>query len=191
MVTVKTKNLDKVIEKFSNFKDRFDTEHLNKIANKIANKVRDFIELTYTSTKIIWQEENGNLKEISGNDVKVINDSTRFFVTIGAETTPFEMPKRTEKSGQQYQGLPKFVNPYFFIEFGFGIIGANNSSKYANKFGWKYNIRPYSNRWHFKGLDGTRTESRGGKGANAIGKLATNFRQICEEVITEEMKQYA
>ena len=54
-------------------------------------------------------------------------------------------------------------------------------------FGWRYNIRPYSRGWHFRGLDGTRTYSRGTKGVGTISTLINGqFERIVNEVMAEE-----
>ena len=184
MVTISVTNIDKIINKYQKLSESYNG-FTQKVAEKVAEKIREFILDQYKSNMTVWQEKNGNLETIDGSDVKVVKSGTSYFVTIGENTKKFEMPKRTEKAGAQYQGLPKEVNPYFFIEFGFGIIGQNSPIKFANDFGWRYNLKPYKNGWHFKGLDGTKTFSQGGKGIGAINSTNINFEKFVNSAINE------
>lgn len=191
MLKIQTKNFDKALLKIEELKQRYSNK-FESIVYEIAEKIRDYIKNKYISTKSSWQENNGNLSLIDGADVIVVNKGTSYSILIGSQSPLFVMPERSEQSAQQYQGLPRTINPYFFIEFGFGIIGKEGSSNLASKYNWEYNIRPYSNRWHFKGINSRRTESRGQLGVKAISDIVLNFKKICEQVQREqEMKQYA
>lgn len=186
-ITVSSKGADEIINRIKNIQKSIQSNSYDSMLNKIAERVKDFIINDYTSKGSIWREENGNLQTISGDDVIVEKKDSTYIVALGRNTQLFVMPNRENSSNPNYFGLPRTVNPYFFIEFGFGITGQQNEITNAPNFGWRYNIRPYSHGWHFRGLDGTRTWSTGTKGIGAISALINGeFERIVNEVIEEE-----
>lgn len=186
-VTVSSKGADEIINKIKALQQKANVNSFDSILEKIANRVRSYIIDDYKLNGSIWREVNGNLETVDGDDVIVEKKGSTYIIAIGRNTEPFDMPNRQNSSNPNYAGLPKTVNPYFFIEFGFGIIGQNNPIKNAPNFGWRYNLRPYSHGWHFRGLDGTRTYSRGTKGIGTISTLINGqFERIVNEVMAEE-----
>ena len=187
MITVKSTGVDKIIERIKSIQDSCNVNSLSPITEKIAERIKDFIINRYISTGTVWQEKNGNLSTVSGDDVLVIKNADNYVITIGSRTQPFDMPDHSNDTSGLYAGLPTQVNPYFFIEFGFGIAGQDSPVKNAEKWGWRYNIHNHTQAWTFIGLDGTPTESIGVHGAGAINSLLNSeFKRIVNEVIAEE-----
>lgn len=174
-VTVSSKGADEIINKIKALQQKANVNSFDSILEKIANRVRSYIIDDYKLNGSIWREVNGNLETVDGDDVVVEKKGSAYIVALGRNTQPFEMTDGA------------FVNPYFFIEFGFGLIGEKNSIKNAPDFGWRYNIRPWKNGWHFTGLDGTSTWSAGRRGVGTISTLINGqFERIVNEVMAEE-----
>lgn len=194
MVTIKSTGVDEIIKSVKKIQENVSVTNITPMLDKIAEKVKDYIINEYQRNGTIWQEKNGNLQEVSGDDVVIIKGVGSYIITIGSKTQPFDMLSYERLTNPNYSGLPSEVNPYFFIEFGFGIDGENNQIENAPKFGWRYNIRPWSNGWHFTGKDGTGTWSTGGRGIGAISKLVGQggrngeFERIVNQIIAEESR---
>lgn len=195
MVTIKSTGVDEIIKSVKAMQENVSTATISPMMDKIAERVKDYIIEEYKRYGSIWREKNGNLEEISGDDVVIIKNIGSYIITIGSETQPFDMISYESLKNPNYSGLPSEVNPYFFIEFGFGITGGNNQIENAPKFGWRYNIRPWRNGWHFTGRDGSRGNwSTGGRGVGAISKLAGQngrngeFERIVNQIIAEEVR---
>ena len=196
MLKIQTKNFDKALLKIEELKERYSNK-FESIVYEIAEKIRDYIKNKYISTKSSWQENNGNLSLIDGADVIVVNKGTSYSILIGSQSPLFVMPERSEQSAQQYQGLPRTINPYFFIEFGFGIIGKEGST---NRITLDYStlILNGSNINIFESVYIKSTSSKIKIGENYVhgedkikimigGTLSTNFLlvQECSKVIKD------
>ena len=174
-VTISSKGADEIIDKIRALQEKANVNSFDSILEKIANRVRSYIIDDYKLNGTIWREVNGNLETVSGDDVIVEKNGASYIVSIGKNTQPFDMNDGT------------FVNPYFFIEFGFGISGELNPVGFADRFGWEYNIRPHLHPWRFKGQDGSLVWTTGGKGVGAISTLINSaFQRIVNEVMAEE-----
>lgn len=83
------------------------------------------------------------------------------------------------------------VNPFFFIEFGYGIIGQNNPALYASSNGWIYNINNHQNFiiYAYDNMAGEKetVKTQGTKGINffynTVAKYRNNWKQYAEEYL--------
>ena len=150
---------------------------LNNIANKLAEKMStDMKSLIQTDSK--WKE-HGNLSKINNVDFRIepiSQNSVR--VHIGEKLPKFEMSDGT------------LVNPAFFIEFGFGIIGQNSPKQGAEKHDWQYNIRGHKDAWYFW-YEGVLMESEGREGINFMYNTIQRYKDNWQNYLKELLKENA
>ena len=173
MITIKSniktflKNYKKKVEKFK--------ISLSLIAEKLAERMcKDMKNLIQTDKR--WQDK-GNLSEIENVEFRQEKTSeTSIRVHIGEN-----LPLFTMKDGTQ-------VNPAFFIEFGFGIVGQNNPKQGTEKYDWEYNIRNHKSYWWFW-YEGRRYGTRGREGINFIYQVSQDYKdnwwKYLKEIIAE------
>lgn len=143
-----------------------------KLAKKMSEDMQNFIK-----TDNRWKD-NGNLSRVNTVDFRterLSDNSVRVFV--GENLPQFEMRDGT------------MVNPAFFIEFGFGIVGENKPKQRADKYSWRYNINDRGDAWWFK-FDGEWFKTKGKEGLNFIyiimDKYRNGWREYFEQLIREQ-----
>lgn len=153
-------------KRIHNFKDMLDN-----LAEKLARRMSDDMKNIIQSDRR-WQE-HGNLSQIDNVDftIEKINGST-VKVSVGENLPKFKMTDGT------------LVNPAFFIEFGFGIVGENKPKEGKDRYGWEYNIRGHKESWFFW-YDGILMESEGREGVNFIYQTMDNYRKNLQKYIKE------
>lgn len=93
------------------------------------------------------------------------------------------------------------VNPYFFIEFGYGVEGQENPVNYHTQNGWEYNINnhqrtesTYKNgkpkgAWWYWGYNGERIETNGRKGIDFFYKTVRKYKKEWQRIIDEALER--
>lgn len=149
-----------------------DTE--SAILKKVAERIRQRLLTMYSAMSYDSEEL---LSLIDVDDIDIQYQPNRCIIKIGSNTE-----KMTMKDGSQ-------VNPFFFIEFGFGLIGEQNPTKKSKDYNWVYNVNKHKSGWYYtsKVTGETRVWTQGYSGANAFDNIITNFKNICNEVIREEI----
>jgi hypothetical protein len=149
---------------------------LDSLAEKLAKRMADDMKNLIQSDKR-WQE-HGNLSRINDVDFRIeplSENSVR--VHIGEN-----LPKFTMTDG-------KLVNPAFFIEFGFGIVGQSKPKENHEKYQWEYNIRGHKDSWLFW-YEGILMESEGREGINfiynTIDKYRVGWKYYLKELLEEQ-----
>lgn len=105
------------------------------------------------SGDIKWQE-NGNMSTINNVSFRIeILSNNMVRVHIGENLPLIQMNNGT------------LVNPIFFIEFGFGIVGEQNPKENHENYGWDYNINQHTKKWFFR-YNGQLLSSEGREGLN-------------------------
>lgn len=85
------------------------------------------------------------------------------------------------------------VNPFFFIEFGYGIIGQNNPALYASSNGWVYNVNNHTSFiiYAYDNIAGEKetVKTEGTKGINffynTVAKYRNNWKKYAEEYLSK------
>jgi hypothetical protein len=162
------------------------------IAEKLANQMAQDMYNEIKRTENIWAiEDNLNNHDETGKmgfhmgkdfnywfDIQLLeNNSAR--VTIGQKAEPHILKDGT------------IVNPAFFIEFGFGIVGQNNPAKNSEAVGWVYNKNNHEKAWQYLGWDFVDHISDGAKGINfmynTIEKYRGNWSNYLKQLFKEQM----
>ena len=129
------------------------------LAERMCNDMKNLIQ-----TDKRWQE-HGNLSTIDTVDFRIEQSGLNSMkIYIGENLPKFEMTDGT------------LVNPAFFIEFGFGLIGQSKPKQNHEKYNWEYNIRGHKESWFFW-YDGILMESEGREGINFIYTVMDEYRQ--------------
>lgn len=124
---------------------------------------------------------NGNMSTGLGNDItyEINEKGNGGTIYVGRNTKPI-----TLSNGNT-------VNPYMFIEFGFGIVGEESPAKYAAQNLWDYNINHHKNWIVYGNSDYPLTKSKddlvftkGTKGIdffyNTISKYRKELKNLAE-----------
>jgi hypothetical protein len=176
MITVKS-NISEFLKNYrkrvGNFKNT-----LNVLAEKLAQRMSQDMAYEITSKKFVWVEE-GNLSLVSAVDFDIehIGDNA-VRVTIGDNLGVIGMNDGT------------LVNPLYFIEFGFGIVGKNKPMQGHSEKGWEYDIKDHGEKgWYFYDNYGELVHTQGREGINflynTIQDYRNNWRQYLKELMTE------
>lgn len=175
MITIKS-NIDKFLENYKKKVEATQKSLLN-IAEKLAQKMSSDMAFEISQLRYVWVEE-GKLSTISNIDFSIeIIGASSVRVSIGNNLTPFAMSDGT------------LVNPVYFIEFGFGIVGQDNPKENHSKYDWEYNIHNHDSAWYYRGLNGELLKSSGREGINfmyrVIQDYKNNWKKYLKELIGE------
>lgn len=182
MITVKS-NIDEFLKAYKKKVDRFQSV-LQGFAEKLAKKMSDDMLQDIFTTKMTWapnelqQDETGKMGTIEDVRFDIVPTSnTSVKVVIGEN-----LPKHIMTDGT-------LVNPVYFIEFGFGIVGQENPQKNTENFGWVYNKEGHETAWWYKGFDGKAHYSKGAAGINflyrTIDKYKTDWKNYLIQLLNE------
>jgi hypothetical protein len=170
---------------------------LNSIAEKLATRMAHDMYDEIARTENVWaiddkpnfHDETGKMGFHTGKgfeywfDIQPTSESS-VRVSIGEKIIPHRMEDES------------LVNPAYFIEFGFGVVGQRNPMKNADVYNWKYNINNHteggfpSSPWAYSGFDGKVHISDGAKGINfmynTIQRYKDNWQQYLKELLKEQ-----
>ena len=175
MVTIKS-NIDKFLQ---NYRKRIESFKIilyniaNKLADKMIKSMKDQIKRDFYT----WWEFGSyvEIEEFDNISFDITQlDETSIRIDIGKNLPLFEMSDGA------------LVNPAFFIEFGFGIVGQNNPKKNHEVFNWEYNINGHTKGWVYMGRDGAFHGSKGKLGINFMYNAQQNAKKFLEEIMTEQ-----
>lgn len=171
MITIKS-NIKQFLENYRKKVENLKVV-LDNVAEKLAQKMCAFMALEISSLKYVWVEE-GNLQDVKNIDFDIESIGTNSVrVSIGKNLTPFEMKDGT------------LVNPAFFIEFGFGIVGQNNPKQNHEAFDWEYNINGHTTAWYYKYND-EYYRSEGRQGINFMYNAQQKAKEFLMEILKEQ-----
>ena len=171
MITVKS-NIDKFLEYYKKKVSKF-TSLLYTMAEKLANKMILFMKDEINRKHSTWYEL-GSYNDINNVDFEILNiNEYSIRIDIGKNLPKFEMSDGT------------LVNPAFFIEFGFGLVGQSNPQEKHEEFDWGYNINGHTKGWVYFGRDGKFHGSKGRAGINFMYNAQQKAKEFLKEIMTE------
>lgn len=177
MITIKS-NIKEFLNNYRKITENFKVV-LNNIATKLAEKIVQDMKTEIETNRFQWAEK-GSLEYISNIDFLITPTSNKsVMVSIGDNLKKHIMSDGT------------LVNPVFFIEFGFGIVGQNNPSKNHELFDWEYNINNHTDAWWYMGFDGQFYQTKGSKGINFLYKTLHRKKNVWVNYLKELLKENA
>ena len=171
MVNIKS-NASELAQKYSMLQNKL-SENAQVISQLVAEEVSKDIKLAITSSSI-WRESTGTMSEQYGDDVQVEVSGNSAIVKVGENTQPIIM-----NDGSQ-------VNPYFFIEFGFGILGGSSPAPNSSNYDWNYNINQHSEPWLIPNTD---VYSSGTVGINFIYNIVYGNKQKYSKIVKDYLME--
>lgn len=169
--------------------DKFE-RHLNKFVDSLDIDARLAMEdvLEYVceemkqeilNKKDTWCEAWSPLAEDStlGSDIHYEIKDNKATIYIGRDTKKITMQDGTT------------VNPYYFIEFGWGIVGENNPVNYHLQNGWIYNVNKHTQAWWYVGYNGEPRASYGRQGIDFLYNAMKKLKPNLEAALGERLKK--
>lgn len=174
MISIKS-NIKGFLDNYRKKAQRFEV-FIENVAEKLAEKMIDFMRNEIKTNFYTWYEYGsyGEIPEFDNISFDIIPiDAKSIRIDIGKNLPLFPMSDGT------------LVNPAFFIEFGFGIIGQNNPMKNHEAFDWEYNIHGHTKGWTYFGVDGKFHGSKGKKGINFMYNAQQKAKEFLLEIVKE------
>lgn len=156
---------------------------VEEVLERMQNDMKNEIE----SMRSVWLEKGSQLDYVDsiqhlGNDIEYEISGNSGIIYVGRNTMEIEM-----KDG-------RMVNPYFFIEFGYGIVGADNPVQYSSQSGWAYNVNGHRNSWSYAAWDSNPDDPRwihtkGRRGIDFFYRITRKYRENWKELAEAAIKE--
>ena len=169
-------NYDQFIRKIKGLPDMLDEVSYFAI-EEVMQQMTEYIKNEIVSNREIWYQEFGGLEPSLGSDVEYEIQNNVGTLYIGRNTPTIQM-----NDG-------KDVNPYLFIQFGYGIRGEENPVEYHSQNRWEYNINNHTKAWWFIGTNGEPRASYGRRGINFLYTAMRKFKPQLKEAMGEEVSK--
>lgn len=131
-----------------------------------------------------WAEHGGPFENWGdlGQDIEYEISEKGGRIYVGRNTHTIRIGKKANR---------RSVNPYLFIEFGWGIEGEQNPVRYHTQHGWEYNINQHKEAWSFYGVNGELITTTGRRGIdffyNTISKYRKEWKSVVEEIFYKNL----
>lgn len=169
---------------FNQFKRRFaklprllDDAVQNSMKEILENMCREMKERLASATKHWF--DNGGLEAVyqsSGNqDIEYTIEGNKGTILVGKNSSQLKL-----KDG-------RVVNPYLFIEFGYGIIGEENPSPKAYLYDWEYNVNNHEKAWVFMGINGDKEWTMGQKGFDFFYPVVDKYQKEWKKIVSNQI----
>ena len=122
--------------------------------------------------------EGSGLSEVDLDDIEYDFDGRIGTIHIGRNSAPIKMKDN------------RTVNPYMFIQFGYGIVGEENPIEHHLFNRWQYNVNNHVKAWTYVGGDGQTYWTRGRKGTNFFYSVINKYRREWKNIVRDEIKEY-
>ena len=169
-------NYDQFIKRIRDLPDMLDEASYFAV-EEVMDQMCEYIKNEIKSNREIWYQEYGGVDPSLGDDVEYEIDNNVGTLYIGRNTKTIEM-----NDGRQ-------VNPYLFIQFGYGIRGQNNPVRYHYQRNWQYNINNHTKAWWFIGTNGEPRPSYGRIGIDFLYRAMQKFRPELKAAMGREISK--
>lgn len=190
-MVVVSSNVDKVIKSFKKFRNAVQLT-IDNIAERLAKAMVEDMQAEIEENRSIWLQPNGNLEKVVPISYTITrNDNNTIRVTLG-DNLPLIKVGNTKYSLPHNQKTD-YVNPLYFIEFGWGVVGENNPKQGTTKYSWVYNTNEHGseteNPFYFWGNDGILVETQGRKGINFMYNTLERYREQWKYLLIYMIKE--
>lgn len=121
----------------------------------------------------VWQERGSSLDLLSlGDDITYEIEGNQGTLYVGRNTSLITVGEGVNQ---------RQVNPYLFIQFGYGIVGEENPVRYHTQNGWEYNINNHDKAWFYWGTSGERIQTSGRRGIDFFYNVISKYRKKWKE----------
>lgn len=185
MINIKS-NINDFIKRFDNRIKKVNNS-LENIAYRIAQEMSNDMMREISLNRFVWLQQGSELENIGAIDFNILKTGNNsVIVSIGESLPKIRVGESvsSKKRGQPIQD----INPMFFVEFGFGIIGEQRP-KNTMSYEWEYNINDRNNSWYFKGRFDELYKTSGGEGINFMFNTIIKYRNKWKEIVMREIKE--
>ena len=177
MVSI-TSNINDVLKSLKSKQTRFKAI-ISNIALIVAQAVKDDMVAEINANISNWSKPYELISSVVKPESQII-------------LVPTELGYRIE-IGNNLGGLEMsdggLVNPYYFIEFGYGIVGQNSPALKSSEYNWEYNINKHNNYWFFFGTDGKKHATKGRIGINFMYNAIQKNKNSWKNIIIQEFSK--
>lgn len=186
MPTVKIRsNYDRFRKRLLNLPYRID-EAMQEAVKEVLEAMCEDMKFYIMEYRDTWLEEGSGLDAIDknfglGEDIEYELNGSSGTIYVGRHT-----PDLVMSDGQH-------VNPYLFIQFGYGIAGALKPVRYSIQSQWAYNVNGHEDAWWYMGyFDGERKKvyTKGRQGIDFFYKTIDKYRNKWKEIATEALLRH-
>lgn len=187
MIKIKS-NIDSFLNKYRKKCETFKTS-LREVAEKLAKRMSEDMFDIISKNEDVWAiNDKDNFNDESGKMAfhKGKNLEDWFTIeSIGDNAMRVSIGDNLRKHEMEDGSL---VNPAYFVEFGFGIVGQDNPMKNADRYNWRYNKNGHIEAWTYEGWDGLLHESSGAKGINFMYNTIQDYKNNWLKYLNELME---
>lgn len=174
-------NYNNFMRHIQNLPDMLD-ESTYFAVDSVMERLCEFMANEIQSQKDVWCQQWSTLELIDnqmpfGTDIKYEIKDNVGTIYIGRDTPKIEMSDGT------------MVNPYYFIEFGWGIRGEENPIRYHEQNQWSYNINDHTTAWWYIGYNGKPRASYGRQGIDFLYKAMQKFKPEFKKELGKELNK--
>lgn len=177
-------NFNNFIKRFRDIPRIIDVASYDAIKELLERMCEDMKE-EIRSQRDTWAEVGGPFENWGdlGNDIEYEVNEKSGRIYVGRNTHTLKVGKGDNR---------REVNPYMFIEFGWGIQGEQNPVRYHTQHGWEYNINKHREAWSFYGVNGNLITTTGRRGIdffyNTINKYRKEWKDIVSNIIDKKFR---
>lgn len=163
-------NYNDFVKRFQNISDIIDAT-MQDAVSEILRQMCEDMKNEINENRATWEQEGTIMEALKlGNDIEYEVSGARGIIHIGRNTPVIKMTDG------------KTVNPYLFIQFGYGIEGKANPVQYAAQNRWEYNVNKHTKAWWFTGTDGKPHWSLGRFGIDFFYQVMNKYRDKWKQI---------
>lgn len=170
-------NFDDFMKRFNAFAQSFEPT-MQDVMNTLLSDMCEEMKQEIDENRSQWEESGSALELLQlGDDIEYEIAGNHGFIYVGRNTNKIKM-----EDGRD-------VNPYLFIEFGWGIAGEQQPIQYSAQRRWEYNINAHDKAWVFMGYDNRPHKSIGRVGIDFFYRVVKKYRKIWKQRCVEAFKK--
>ena len=166
-------NYDTFVKRLNSIPDIIDSTMQDAVSEVLQQMCED-MKAEILMNRQTWEQEGSIMASLGlGQDIEYEVKGQTGTIYIGRNTPLIKMSDG------------KTVNPYLFIQFGFGIEGQANPIQYAAQRRWEYNVNQHTKAWWFFGTDGKKHWTFGRIGIDFFYQVTNKYREKWKQIALE------